>query len=244
MSAPYEPIQVCSATTIAFDGASQDQRELIPLSTRSDAALLVEYAESGNREAFEELVRRHERKLFNYLHKYIGDAQLAEDAFQATFLQVHLKCRQFDRDRALAPWLYQIATNQATDLLRRNRRYRAFSLNAALCSNGRGKKDASLLNFLTNADAGPSDRAEASEDGQRIWSSMEKLPQRLKEVLVLLTYQGLKCREVAAKLGIPIGTVKSRAHEAVQRLHRILVAAATTANKNAQGTSPLHKVSA
>ena len=238
---PYEPSQVCSATTRASDDQSQDTRQSKPLSTPSDAELLVEYAASGKREAFEELVRRHERKLFNYLRRYMGDTQLAEDAFQATFLQLHLKCRQFDRNRALAPWLYQIATNQATDLLRRNQRHRAVSLDAALWDGGRGKKEESLLDLLENADTEPGKRLEAAEDRQRIWSALDKLPQRLKEVLVLLKYHGLKYREAADRLGIPTGTFKSRAHEAVQRLHKIL--GATPATKNAQESFLLGKVS-
>ena len=239
---PYETVQAGSATASLLDDESQDNSEGTPLSTLSDAELLIEYADNGNREAFEDMVRRHERKLFNYLRRYTGNAQLAEDAFQATFLQLHLKCRQFERGRALAPWLYQIATNQATDLLRQNRRHRAISLDTALCVDGRDETVSPLLNVLRDAGAEPSARSEAAEDRQRIWSAVDKLPQRLKEVLVLLTYQGLKYREAADRLGIPTGTVKSRAHEAIQRLHDMLVGVATTATRNAKKTFLFHKV--
>ena len=54
--------------------------------------------------------------MYGYLRKYLKDAELAEDAFQATFLEVHLKCRQFDPSRRFRPWLYRIATTGAIDL--------------------------------------------------------------------------------------------------------------------------------
>ena len=78
--------------------------------------------------AFEELVRRYEKELYGYLRHYLGDVQMAEDVFQQTFLQVHLKCGQFECERKLRPWLYAVATNQAIDFQRRNGRHRTVSL--------------------------------------------------------------------------------------------------------------------
>jgi RNA polymerase sigma-70 factor, ECF subfamily len=95
---------------------------------RRDEELMSEYVQTGSQPAFQELVRRFEREIYSYLRHYLGDAHLAEDAFQATFLQLHLKCHQFEPGRRLRPWLYTIAGNQATDLLRRNRRHKAMSL--------------------------------------------------------------------------------------------------------------------
>src|SRR5580658_542415 len=82
---------------------------------RTDEELLSQYQASGDREAFATLVGRYERELFSYLRRYLGDAVMAEDAFQATFLQVHLKCGQFEEGRKFRPWVYTIATNQAID---------------------------------------------------------------------------------------------------------------------------------
>ena len=82
-------------------------------------------------EWFAELVHRYERDLFNYLRRYLGDADQADDAFQATFLQVHLKRDQFEACRTFRPWLYTLATHQAIDLQRRNRRHRMLSLRPA-----------------------------------------------------------------------------------------------------------------
>jgi RNA polymerase sigma-70 factor (ECF subfamily) len=195
------------------------------LSASRDEELLLQYAENGNREAFEELVYRYERKLYNYLRRYLGDEQLAEDAFQSTFLQVHLKCRQFEPDRRLQPWIFRIAINQANDLLRRNRRHKAFSLD-------RGRREETTpLDFLEDSLARPGQRLESAEDRQRIGAALETLPERLKQLLILVMYQGLKYREAADVLGIPVGTVKSRLHNAVQTLRKALITVASTATK-------------
>ena len=85
-----------------------------PWSNCSDEDLLREYTQKATREAFEELVHRYERPLYSYLHGILGDANLAEDAFQAAFLEVYLHCRQFDPARRFRPWVYRIA-NRAGD---------------------------------------------------------------------------------------------------------------------------------
>src|SRR5258708_1192776 len=86
-----------------------------PLNETSDELLLAHYRETGDRNAFNELVHRYEHELFSYLRRYLGQAEMAEDAFQQTFLQVHLKCEAFEQGRKFRPWLYTIATNQAID---------------------------------------------------------------------------------------------------------------------------------
>src|SRR3954449_11153507 len=97
-------------------------------SSLSDEELLLGYRQSSEPSLFQELVRRYERELYSYLRRYLGDAEMAEDAFQAAFLQVHLKCDQYEPGRAVRPWLYTIATNQAIDAQRRSRRHRMVSL--------------------------------------------------------------------------------------------------------------------
>ena len=194
-------------------------------SARPDEDLMSEYAEKGTREAFEELVHRYEREMCGYLRKYVRNAELAEDAFQAAFLQVHLKCRRFDPRRRFRPWLYRIATNLAIDLMRQNRRYEMVSLNAGTSdpSSSEGPTHQDILSFR---EADPSEQLEAAEDRQRIRSVVNKFPTRLKGVLDLVMFQGLKYQEAADTLGIPLGSVKSRMHEAVVQLRRTFMAPA------------------
>ncbi|MEP6170400.1 MAG: sigma-70 family RNA polymerase sigma factor, partial [Rhodopirellula bahusiensis] len=99
-----------------------------PIAEQTDEQLVAKYRTSGRRDIYETLMRRYEREIYAYLRRYIGNAEMAEDAFQGTFLQVHLKCNQFDLTRRFRPWLYAIATNQAIDVQRRNKRHRMVSL--------------------------------------------------------------------------------------------------------------------
>src|SRR6266481_2675867 len=114
----------------ASEGASQPALSLSKgrWSEMTDEQLLLAYRAEEAAEAFETLVHRYERELYSYLFRYLGDAAMADDAFQATFLQVHLKCEQFEEGRKFRPWLYTIATNQSIDAQRRNKRHRMVSL--------------------------------------------------------------------------------------------------------------------
>ena len=69
----------------------------------SDEEILSIYKKNGDRGLFAQLVRRYERELYSYLRRYMGNAEMAEDVFQSTFLQVHLKCEQFDEGRRFRP---------------------------------------------------------------------------------------------------------------------------------------------
>lgn len=195
----------------------------VPLCERSDEELLLAYRDHGERRAFEELVHRYESELYSYLRSYLGDAQMAEDAFQTTFLQVHLKCGQFDPDRKVRPWLYTVATNQAIDAQRRNRRHRMVSLDRRASAEGPlGEESGPLMNLLDSAEAGPDDLFQSAEEGQYVRDAVDRLPEVLRQVVLLVYYQGLKYREAADILAVPVGTVKSRLHAAILKLNESL----------------------
>lgn len=183
----------------------------------SDELLLSQYTETGDRRVFETLMRRYEREIFSYLRRYIGNTELAEDAFQGTFLQVHLKCDQFDSSRRFRPWLYAIATNQAIDVQRRVKRHRMVSLNSSANSD-EDHRASTWADKLVAGVEDPSDVAGGREDGRWIREAVAGLGDSLERVIQLVYFQGLKYREAADILGIPVGTVKSRVHAAVQRL--------------------------
>jgi RNA polymerase sigma-70 factor, ECF subfamily len=183
----------------------------------SDELLLSRYSETGDRKVFETLMRRYEREIFSYLRRYIGNVELAEDAFQGTFLQVHLKCGQFDSARRFRPWLYAIATNQAIDVQRRLKRHRMVSLDTSASSDAE-HRPGSWADKLIGQTSDPSDVARGREEGKWIKEAVAGLGDSLERVIHLVYFQGLKYREAADILGIPVGTVKSRVHAAVQRL--------------------------
>jgi RNA polymerase sigma-70 factor, ECF subfamily len=193
----------------------------------SDEDLLLAYRDTADRLAFAELVRRYERELYSYLRRYLGDAGMAEDAFQATFLQVHLKCDQFDEGRKFRPWLYTIATNQAIDAQRRNRRHRSVSLDRAT-KHENSDDLGSLMDLLVSKEPAPDSRAESAQQRDWIRRAVEQLPDALREAVNLVYYQGLKYRDAADVLKIPVGTVKSRLHSAILKLNEAWMQSQTT----------------
>lgn len=184
----------------------------------SDEQLLRSYRDQADRLAFAELVRRYERELYSYLRRYLGDAGMAEDAFQATFLQVHLKCDQFEEGRKFRPWLYTVATNQAIDAQRRNKRHRSVSLDRNPKAEGTDEVG-SLMDLLVSKEPRPDSKAESIQQRDWIRSAVDQLPDTLREPLNLVYYQGMKYREAADILKIPVGTVKSRLHSAILKLN-------------------------
>ena len=186
------------------------------LASCSDEDLLTRFC-GGENEAFGVLLHRYERELYGYLRRYLGDSDLAEDVFQNTFLQLYVKSNQYEQGRPVRPWLYTIATHQAIDALRRTGRHQAVSLDQHQAEMRDGEIG-TLLDLLEARGPGPLDLAEGEERKQRIRDSVDKLPDFLKQVIILAYYQGLKYREVAEILEIPVGTVKSRLHAALIKL--------------------------
>jgi RNA polymerase sigma-70 factor (ECF subfamily) len=182
----------------------------------TDEWLMGSYCQ-GNHAALSVLIHRYERELFSYLRRMTGDAALAEDVFQNTFLQVHQKKHMYGQGRTFRPWLYTIATNQAIDALRRNQRHRILSLNAELPAEG-NREAGSFLDQLEGNFDDPLTGCARSERRELVRTAVDQLSEHLRVVVVLAYYQGMKYKEIAEVLDIPVGTVKSRLHAAVQRL--------------------------
>ncbi len=188
-----------------FDGAQQ-----------TDESLLLRYRSTGDEASFAELVHRYEGELYNYLRRYLGNAAMAEDVFQGTFLQLHLKCERFEEGRRVRPWLYTIATNQAIDAQRRNRRHRLVSLDQRHGADG--EEVGTLMDMLADGRPTPWNHLEMSEQRDWVQQTVARLPDALRSSVVLVYFQGMKYREAADVLSIPVGTIKSRLHAAIVKL--------------------------
>ena len=182
----------------------------------SDEQLLQEYRMSEDPAVFTELVSRYQRELYNYLRRFLGDGVLAEDVFQTTFLQVHVKRELFESGRRFRPWLYTIATNQAIDAQRRNRRHRRLSLDQAHRSSGEDL--GTLMEVVATSDSTPYEAAESGEQAEWVRDAVDKLPDPLQNTVRLVYFRGMKYRDAAKVMSVPVGTVKSRLHSAIQRL--------------------------
>ncbi len=182
----------------------------------SDEELLNRFR-NGQRELFGVLVRRYQRELYGYLRRYLGDANLADDVFQSAFLQVFTKINQYEPGRPVRPWLYTIATNQAIDALRRAGRHPTVSLEQ--CSGeAENGEERSLVDMIETRETGPLEQSHLEERRLMIRACVDQLPEFLRQVVILVYYQGLKYREVADIMRVPVGTIKSRLHTALIKL--------------------------
>jgi RNA polymerase sigma-70 factor, ECF subfamily len=186
----------------------------------SDEELMGRYREEARAELFAELVHRYERELYRYLARYLGDPTLAEDVFQNTFLQVHLKRGLFEEGRPFRPWLYAISTHQAVDALRKVGRHPTVSLDQRV-GGSRDSDAGNLIDLLVSEETGPLSRMQETERQQWVRESIARLPEALRQTLILAYHQDLKYREIAEILKIPVGTVKSRLHAALEKLQQM-----------------------
>lgn len=181
-------------------------------SMASDEHLLVEFL-AGDPDAFGTLVERHSEELYRFIGRFIRDGAAAEDIAQETFIQVFHSAAGFDPSRRLRPWLYTIAANKARDYLRSRVRKRELPLATGASS---GDSDqVSYLDFFSDDSLSPGEVLEERETRQRVQEVVSRMPDNLREVLILGYYQRFPYKEIADILSIPLGTVKSRLHAAV-----------------------------
>jgi RNA polymerase sigma-70 factor, ECF subfamily len=204
---------------------SDSATDLAPL---TDEELMSRYRDTGLEAVYTELVHRYERELYRYLARYLGNPTLAEDVFQNTFLQIHLKRGLYEDGRPFRPWLYAIATHQAVDALRKAGRHPTVSLDQRVTPTQHESEAGSLLDLLVNEGVGPLGELQEQERQQWVRQSIERLPDTLRQTLILAYHQDLKYREIADLLKIPVGTVKSRLHAALSKLQDM----ARTANRD------------
>lgn len=190
-----------------------------PNAARTDEQLLLSYRDSGEERAFASLVRRVGPPMFRYVTRYVGRASLAEEILQSTLLRLHQRQHEFDADRRLQPWLYRIATNQAVDAIRRERKHdgpRFNDLNADATPSAR-----SWVDLLASSEPSPLERAGQREEARWVRQAVASLPDKQREVIQLIFLEGHSYREAADSLGVTLGTIKSRVHNALNTLRRV-----------------------
>lgn len=159
----------------------------------SDVDLLARVV-SGDREAFEEVMRSNEDRVFAVCLRILGDREQALDATQETFITVFRKAEQFRGTSAVGTWIYRIAVNTCYDQMRKARR----------------RPSLPLPDHLDPEDPVAEDQLEAASLRPELERALAGLPPEFRAAIVLADVEGLSLPETAAVLGIPVGTVKSR----------------------------------
>jgi RNA polymerase sigma-70 factor (ECF subfamily) len=182
---------------------------------------LMERFRGGDRTALEALVDRHHASLLRYFFLQGRSRETAEDLAQEVWVRV-LRHREMYRPTArFQTYLFAIARNLWID---RYRSVRAAppTVSADREVGGEDEGGERLSAFLPSREPEPSEEASVHEEAARVRAAIERLPQGLREVFELGEVQGLRYRDVAEILDIPVGTVKSRMHAAVQRIREAL----------------------
>lgn len=168
------------------------------------ADLLGAVAERKDRSAFSEIFSYYAPRVKSYLMRLGAEAALAEEITQDAMVTVWRKADLFDRKQAsVSTWIFRIARNRRIDLFRRTR-------NAQL--------DPDEPMVLPAASEAPEARVEAMDVERQVRGAMKDLPQEQLDMLQLAFYEGLSHREIAERLNLPLGTVKSRIRLAFLKL--------------------------
>jgi RNA polymerase sigma-70 factor (ECF subfamily) len=182
---------------------------------------LVRRFKDGDESIFPEIVRRHYariRALANRTLRFTGDV---DEVTQDTFIRAHRNLRNFRGDCSLGTWLYRICLNLARNRYWFHfRRHRQNTLSLDRCMDEAGSQ--SLVDILSNGSANPLFESTTNEFLALVAQSMERLDERHREILTMRTAQELSYEEIAAKLRINVGTVKSRIARARSRLREQL----------------------
>lgn len=167
---------------------------MVTVSTANEAQLVTQ-AQNGDRNAFSELVRLHAQGVLNVIYRMCGDVQLAEDAAQETFIRAWQNLSSYRPQTSLRNWLYRIAVNAGTDMLRKEKRIVPDAIEDLHLSDRQPGLESLLLQ---------------QERTVSVQKAILSLPDASRAVLVLREYEGLSYQEISSTLDIPLGTVMSR----------------------------------
>jgi len=171
---------------------------------------MVERALSGDPEAFGEIVRRWERRIFALAFGMLGREEDARDATQETFLAAFRNLRGFRGEAKVSSWLHRIAVNQC---ITRQRRAKVRSETAL---EDEAEKNAAV--FISPVDVSPARTVESREQSIAVRRGVSALPPDLRQVVVMKEFEELTFQEISDVLGVPLSTVKSRLYAALRQL--------------------------
>jgi RNA polymerase sigma-70 factor (ECF subfamily) len=172
---------------------------------------LVERALAGDNDAFGEVVRRWERKIYALAYGITGSVEDARDAAQETFIAAFRNLQGFRGEAKVSSWLHRIAVNQCITRQRRARVRAETAYEDEVAAAGE-------LFLATSGRESPARLSESKERAEAVRRAVEALPPELREVVLMKEFEDLTFQEIADALRIPLSTVKSRLYTALKQL--------------------------
>jgi RNA polymerase sigma-70 factor (ECF subfamily) len=183
----------------------------------ADDKLLLDRFRQGDDRAFDDIVHRYRERIFRRVFGMLKNHEDAEEVTQDTFLRARRGLESFRGDAAFSTWLYQIATNLAHNrywFWWRRRRHAAVSLDAVISADA----DLTLAEVLPDEQPDPGEEMVTQELLERVEAAMEVISPSHREILTLRNVRNLSYEEIAARLDLSLGTVKSRIARAREAL--------------------------
>ncbi len=191
---------------------STNQGERVLLAPPSHDASLALSAARGDRKAFARLVDENKRSVYGLCLRLLSDPEEARDAAQEAFTRAYASLESYDLEQAFAPWVLRIARNHCLDILRRRIPARARLELDAETDDGPARE-------LPDLGAVPADEAlQRAQTREALERAVARLPANYKEVVHLFHVEQLSYKEIAATMGIPLGTVMTWLHRARAQL--------------------------
>jgi RNA polymerase sigma-70 factor, ECF subfamily len=184
-------------------------------------AALVRRCIAGDAAAWEDIVQRFNRRIYNICYRFVGSADSAEDLTQEVFIKVYRTLDSFDSEKAsLNTWITTVTRNLLVDHFRKTKYDRATdSLDTAP---GEDEERQSIGDKLADSGPSPDSQIEGRETKELVHKALQKLSPELREAVILRDLQDMDYRDIAQVLKVPEGTVKSRINRGRTELARLL----------------------
>lgn len=173
----------------------------------------------GRVDAFNTLVWRWEKRLYNFILRYLGDREDAKDLCQKAFIQVYQNIHRLRDPRNFSTWLYQIALNMCRDEHRRRQRHPTFSLEDLQEENN--DSSSPVLEVTAVSCTHPDVAAHTRDVRDLLCGALQAIPEEQRVVIIMKEYQGLKFTEIAEALQVSVNTVKSRMYYGLSALRKV-----------------------
>jgi RNA polymerase sigma-70 factor (ECF subfamily) len=176
-----------------------------------DDASIVRKILRGRSDLFGTLLERYQRPIFNFIYRFYGDYDLAEDLTQETFLRCYQFLKSYDQKRKFSTWLYTVARNLCIDHLKKSKSGREISLDQSLPAVERKEAGRS-------PEVSPQLKCIRNQEDAKLLDALGELEPSRRMVLVLFYFQGLSYQEISEALSVPVSTVKIRIFRAKKSL--------------------------
>jgi len=157
----------------------------------------------GKQEAFGVLVERYQKPIFNFIYRFYGNYELAQELTQETFLRCYQFLKSYDPERKFSTWLYTVAKNLCIDELKKQRAAHEVPLDDVLPA-------VDAKDFEGAIDHNARTQCIRREEDFKLLEALQELPAAARSVLLLHYFQGLSYQEIGETLGLPVSTVKIR----------------------------------